>query len=105
MPGVMCISDAGARTVKEYVAISVDATVCPHGRMNTLLDGLPVRGHGSSLVPTLDDAPLSATADSIDPFSTPHLICHRFSRSRIPGPFLVLCPSCSSVVMLEWQLL
>ena len=76
MPGVMCISDAGARTVNGYVAISVDATVCPPGRMNTLLDGMPVRGHGSSFVPTVDDAPLSATADGIDPFSTPYATPH-----------------------------
>ena len=79
MPGVMCISDAGARTVNGYVAISVDATVCPPGRMNILLYVLPVRGHGLFFVLTLDDAPLSATADGLIRSVHRTSFCHRRS--------------------------
>ena len=79
MPGVMCNSDAGARNLKGYVAVSVDETFCPPGRMNTLFDAVPVLALGSSSVPTFDVAPLSATVDAMVPFSTPCFISSSFT--------------------------
>ena len=74
MPGVICTSEAGARRVNGYVAISDAASTCPPGRIKTLFDATPVRLHGSFSVPTLDVHPLSITVDGIVPFMIPQRI-------------------------------
>ena len=72
MPGVMCTSDAGARSLKGYVAISDAVSTCPPGRMKTLFDATPVCLHGSFDALTLDVQPLSITVDGMVPFIIPH---------------------------------
>ena len=71
MPGVMCTSRAGARTFVVSLPISLASSVAPFGSWKTLFDCHPVFANGSVGVPTLDVAPLSTTADGIDPLSTP----------------------------------
>jgi hypothetical protein len=71
MPGVMCTSRAGARTFVASSPISLASSVAPLGSRKTLFDRRPVFANGSVGVPTLDVAPLSTTADGIDPLSTP----------------------------------
>ena len=80
MPGVMCSSLAGFCTSNGYSAISLAGTISPFGKMNSLVDGYPVRLLGSSSVPILDVAPLSATVDAIFPF----IIASLISSSLIP---------------------
>ncbi len=71
MPGVMCSSCAGSRTLKGYSATLVACFISPPGRINLLWDAWPVRGHGSSLVPTPEVQALSATVDGMEPSSMP----------------------------------
>ena len=71
MPGLMCSSCAGSCTLKGYSATSVACFISPPGRTNLLWDARPVRGHGSSLVPTPKVQALSATADGMGPSSMP----------------------------------
>ena len=61
MPGVICSSVAGLCLSNGYCAISLAGTVFSLGKTNCLVNGLPVRLIGSSSVPILDVAPLSAT--------------------------------------------
>jgi hypothetical protein len=71
MPGVMCSCLAGSRTWKGYSAILVAAIISPPGSMNSLLEVLPVRRHGSSDVPTPKVQPLSTTVDGMVPSMMP----------------------------------
>ena len=73
MPGVMWTSRAGACTLVASSPISLASSVAPLGRRKTLFDCRPVFANGLVCVSTLDVAPLSTTADGIDPLSTPVL--------------------------------
>ncbi len=65
MPGVMCSSCAGSCTLKGYSATLVAFFISLPGRINLLWDAQPVRGHGSSSVPTPKVQALSATVDDM----------------------------------------
>jgi len=71
MPGVICSCFTGSRTWKGYSAILVAAIISPPGSMNSLLEVLPVRWHGSSAVPTPKVQPLSTTVDGMVPSVMP----------------------------------
>ena len=71
MPDVMCSSCAGSRTLKGYSATLVACLISLPGRTNLLWEAWPVRGHGSSLVPTPKVQALSATVDGMEPSSMP----------------------------------
>ena len=73
MPGVMWTSRAGACTLVASSPISLASSVAPLGRRKTLFDCQPVFANGWVGMPMLDVAPLSTTADGIDPSSTPVL--------------------------------
>ncbi len=73
MPGVMWTSRAGACTLVASSPISLASYVAPLGRRKTLFDCRPVFANGPVGVPMLDVAPLSTTADGIDPLSMPLL--------------------------------
>ena len=64
------VCEAGARTFVASSPISLASSV-PLSRRKTLFDRQPVFANGSVGVPTMDVAPLSTTADGIDPSSTP----------------------------------
>ena len=70
-PGVMCSSLAGGLTLNGYVAHSVAGMMLPSGRMNLLVDFLPVCRQGSCVVPMLEVAALSATVVGIRPVAIP----------------------------------
>ena len=97
IPGVMCSSLAGRRTSNGYSAISFAGMTSPFGSMNSLVDGLPVRLLGSSSVPMLDVAPLSATVDAMVPF----LIASRISSSFMPITCIVVAVRVFSPVLLH----
>ncbi len=71
MLGVMWTSLAGAHKLVASMPISLAASVAPLG-WKTLFDCRPDFANGSVDVPMLEDvAPLSTTADEIDPSSMP----------------------------------
>ena len=86
MPGVMCTSRAGARTFVASSSISLASSVAPFGSWKTLFDCQSVFANRSVGVRTLDVAPLSTTADGIDPLSTPRwssLLSWRYVRCAL----------------------
>ena len=71
MDGTMWMSLAGCPTSCISCFSSVALALVPSGRWNILVDVLPVAMCGSVIVPTLEVAPLLATADGMVPLSTP----------------------------------
>jgi hypothetical protein len=108
MPGVMCSSCTGSRTLKGYSATSVACFISPPGRINLLWDARPVRGHGLSLVPTPKVQPLSATVDVMEPSfmplrkmssSTPMMYCLGWGRLVVMLAIVsVLLDSCCLLI-------
>ena len=64
---------AGARTLCRSFARLVAVTVPPVGRMNTLDERVVVSSKGSCGAPAVEVAPVSLTADGMDPSMIPRL--------------------------------
>ena len=64
---------AGVRTLCRSFATLVALAVPPVGRMNTLEEMVAVSSKGSWGAPAVEVAPVSLTADAIDPFMIPCL--------------------------------
>ena len=74
MSGTMSNVLAGSRSSCAMRPFSVALVWWPVAVVKTLWDGLPVSSRLHPYLPTLDVAPVSTTAEGMDPSITPHLV-------------------------------